>query len=332
MPAHAVRNKNGWQSAHGPSESFWRCRFRNGDKRLVSSVSFAPVDSMRPSSVKLRGSTNGTLFVDLCKPQPVPRTGDVDVRIPGRPQPVSFIEIVMIGCQGTGGAAFHTLTKLEVHGLPVGATGSVPVDSLARSVVSTSALVKDAASRLLAGHFGTTSDANAAIFHVMTTLLELGMVAGSVLPLLHLTQVLLDVPTCAFFDTGCPEASAFQFLMFRFLTEMQSWRSEVEDVEVSELSGTGRGQVSGNVFDPVVSSGVAVSADGKSATSSTSDAFVVINYPMSEVRPRVRVCVCARLRCVMMVVVFSSPRRRESTPGPSATITTRKMTSFPVLA
>lgn len=59
------------------------------------------------SQVKLRGSKDGLLYEDLTRPVTVPAVGDVSIQVSTpRPIPVSWVEIVLIGCAGTGSDAY----------------------------------------------------------------------------------------------------------------------------------------------------------------------------------------------------------------------------------
>jgi hypothetical protein len=108
VPANAVQTRKWWQSGPSPAESTWRCSFRGGQRKHVSRVLFRAHDTMRPKTVHVRGSTDGTLFTDLCRPRPVAFAGDIviDLTSASRPLAISHIEIVLIGCQGNGASAY----------------------------------------------------------------------------------------------------------------------------------------------------------------------------------------------------------------------------------
>ena len=102
-PNFAVQTRRHWQSSEMPRESFWRCRVTGADRKAITRVSFRPHGNMRPNSVKVRASIDGTLYMDLVPTTAVGRSGDIVLDVPrASVTPVLYLEICLIGCQNTG--------------------------------------------------------------------------------------------------------------------------------------------------------------------------------------------------------------------------------------
>ena len=189
---------------------------------------------------------------------------------------------------------YHSIKMLEVHksvGAPAGNNSS---EANAQAVCSVAARLFVAASRIIAGEFGTDGAASDALFRTMTSLLHVSLASGSVVPFVRLCSLLTSTASFGWLDPSTPAAGEFMFLLYRCGVELARWAEEAT-VGGFEEGGGHFPQGNGGVFDPDVSIGATLGPDGKSMVGREANGCAVINYPMSEVRARLCVCVCVRM-------------------------------------
>ena len=179
--------------------------------------------------------------------------------------------------------SYHSIEKLEVYS-STSSRGSFSCEALAHSIIDGTTHLYATALRLISGEYGAGPQVTEALFRVLTCLLQLAIASASVVPMTRLYSLLLSLPPFALEAFSTPAATEFLFLLFRLQVELGTWQSELDLAAAGAASGMNFGE-EGNpgVFDMSISDHVNLSPDGKAITSTSSEAFGVINFPMKEV-------------------------------------------------